>query len=68
VNFSSWHDFLYMGGHYLYVWLSYGIGVCGIIVTLARPLLARRRFFAQQRQRSRRELPEEIEIDAPHSP
>jgi heme exporter protein D len=68
VNFSSWHDFLYMGGHYLYVWLSYGIGVCGIIVTLARPLLARRRFFAQQRQLVRRELSREAEIDASRTP
>lgn len=55
MNFANWHDFLYMGGHYLYVWLSYGIGVTGIAVTLVRPIRARRRFFSQQQQRARRE-------------
>ena len=54
-NFASWHDFWYMGGHYLYVWSAYGVGVVGIGVTLARPLLARRRFFGEQAQRMRRE-------------
>ena len=63
MNFSSWHDFLYMGGHYLYVWLSYGLGVAGIAVTLARPIRARRRFFSQAKQRARREAM--IEADAP---
>jgi heme exporter protein D len=37
------------------VWSAYGIGVVGIVVTLARPLLARRRFYAEQAQRLRRE-------------
>ena len=67
LSFSSWHDFLYMGGHYLYVWLSYGIGVGGIIVMLARPLLARRRFFAAASQRLRREASTQDPIDASHS-
>jgi len=43
VSFTSWHDFLYMGGHYLYVWSAYGIGVAGLVVCLVRPLHARRR-------------------------
>jgi heme exporter protein CcmD len=47
----------------LYVWLSYGIGVAGIAVTLARPIRARRRFFSQAKQRARREAM--IEADAP---
>ena len=55
MNFATWHDFLYLGGHYLYVWSAYGVGVIGIAVTLARPLLARRRFFEEQTQRLRRE-------------
>jgi len=55
VNFANWHDFLYMGGHYLFVWSAYGIGVVGIVITLARPLRARRRFFADQAQRLRRQ-------------
>jgi heme exporter protein D len=55
VNFSSWHDFLYMGGHYLYVWSAYGIGVVGLVICLVRPVHARRRFFRQQAQRLRRQ-------------
>ncbi len=54
MNFSNWHDFLYMGGHYLYVWSAYGVGVTGIAIVLARPLRARRRFFAEQTRRQRR--------------
>jgi heme exporter protein D len=65
VNFSSWHDFFYMGGHYLYVWLSYGIGVGGIAMTLARPILARRRFFSQAKQRARRENLVEVDASRP---
>jgi heme exporter protein D len=65
MNFANWHDFLYMGGHYLYVWLSYGIGITGIVVTLVRPIRARRRFFSQQQQRARREGL--IEADASRS-
>lgn len=55
MSFTSWHDFLYMGGHYLYVWSAYGIGVFGLFVALVRPLHARRRFFRQQSQRLRRQ-------------
>ena len=62
MSFATWHDFLYMGGHYLYVWSAYGIGVVGIVITLVRPLLARRRFFAEQAQRLRRE-PNSAEAD-----
>ncbi len=54
MNFSNWHDFLYMGGHYLYVWSAYGVGVAGIAVVLGRTLLRRRRFFVEQARRLRR--------------
>jgi heme exporter protein CcmD len=37
------------------VWSAYAIGVLGIVVTLLRPLRARRRFFAEQGQRLRRQ-------------
>ena len=67
MSFASWHDFLYMGGHYLYVWSAYGIGVVGIAITLTRPLRARRRFFAQQTQRVRRQSISSEEVDASRS-
>ena len=55
MSFDSWQDFLYMGGHYPFVWSSYAIGVLGIVITLVRPLRARRRFFAEQAQQLRRQ-------------
>jgi heme exporter protein D len=55
VSFETVNDFLYMGGHYAFVWSAYGIGVVGIAFILMRPLLERRRFFAEQAQRLRRE-------------
>lgn len=64
MSFTSWHDFLYMGGHYLYVWSAYGIGVFGLVVTLVRPLHARRRFFRDQTQRLRRQTVNEEDADA----
>lgn len=54
MNFASWHDFFYMGGHYLYVWLSYGIGMVSIVAVVARPLTVRRRFFRTARRQVRR--------------
>ena len=67
MSFASWHDFLYMGGHYLYVWSSYAIGVLGIAVTLIRTLRARRRFFVEQGQRLRRQSISAEAADAPRS-
>jgi heme exporter protein D len=54
MNFASWHDFFYMGGHYLYVWLSYGIGIAGIALVVVRPLTVRRSFFRAARRQVRR--------------
>jgi heme exporter protein D len=65
MNFTSWHDFLYMGGHYLYVWSAYGIGVLGIVINLVRPLRARVRFFAAQSQQLRRQPIRAEDVDAP---
>jgi heme exporter protein CcmD len=42
-----------MGGHYPFVWSAYAVGVLGVVVTLLRPLRARRRFFADEGQRLR---------------
>ena len=68
MSFESFHDFLYMGGHYAFVWSAYGIGVVGIAVILLRPLRERRRFFAEHAQRLRRQSPiANGDHDAPHS-
>ena len=67
MSFTSWHDFLYMGGHYLFVWSSYGIGVLAVVFTLMRPLRARRRYFAEQSQRLRRQSSSSESADASRS-
>jgi heme exporter protein D len=44
-----------MGGHGLYVWLSYGLGVVLIAANLILPKLSRNRLLAEQKRRLRRE-------------
>ena len=44
-----------MGGHGLYVWLSYGLGVAVILINLVLPWLQRNRLLAEQKRRLRRE-------------
>ncbi|HSG04013.1 MAG TPA: heme exporter protein CcmD [Marinobacterium sp.] len=36
--FESFADFLEMGGHGLYVWLCYGLGLLTIVLSLLLPL------------------------------
>ena len=54
MSFSSLHDFLYMGGHWVEVWLAYAIGVVVLVANVLRPVLVRRRFFAEEIRRRRR--------------
>lgn len=55
MSFSSFSEFLAMGGHGLYVWLSYGLGVAVILINLVLPWLQRNRLLAEQKRRLRRE-------------
>ena len=55
MSFSSFSEFLSMGGHGLYVWLSYAIGLIVILVNLAAPLMERSRLIAQLKRRFKRE-------------
>ena len=55
MSFSSFSEFLAMGGHVLYVWLSYGLGVAVILMNLVLPWLQRNRLLAEQKRRLRRE-------------
>ncbi len=52
--FDNLQEFLSMGGHGLYVWLSYGLTWLVILVTIVAPLYQQKRFFAQQTQLQRR--------------
>ncbi|TCJ94848.1 heme exporter protein D [Volucribacter psittacicida] len=52
--FSSWSDFLNMGGYGFYVWLSYGICFVSILILFIQSLAGKRKVFAEiQRQQQR---------------
>ncbi len=53
--FNSFSDFLNMGGHALYVWLSYAITLFIFILNLLSLWLKRQTFFNQAKRHSKRE-------------
>lgn len=55
MNFSSFSEFIAMGNHGLYVWTSYGISLAVLILNVALPILARRRYLQEEARRLRRE-------------
>ncbi|MCQ4256724.1 heme exporter protein CcmD [Stutzerimonas stutzeri] len=55
MNFSSFSEFIAMGNHGLYVWTSYGISLAVLILNVALPLMARRRYLQDEARRMRRE-------------
>ncbi len=55
MNFASFSEFVAMGNHGLYVWTSYGISLAVILLNVAQPLLARRRYLQEEARRLRRE-------------
>ena len=54
-QFASFAEFLQMGKHGLYVWLSYGIGFGIILYNIVAVILQKRRFFNEAKRRLRRE-------------
>ena len=44
-----------MGHHGLYVWTAYGISLAILILNVALPLMARRRYLQDEARRLRRE-------------
>jgi len=54
MSFDSLGDFLAMGGHGLYVWLSYGAALIIVLYNVVSVRLAERRFFQEARDRERR--------------
>lgn len=54
MNFHSLHDFIHMGGHGFYVWLSYALALVVVVYNIVAPLIRRRRFLAAHRGRMRR--------------
>ncbi len=55
MNFSSFSEFIAMGNHGLYVWTAYGISLAVLVLNVALPMLARRRYLQEEARRLRRE-------------
>ena len=53
--FNSFADFLNMGGHGLYVWLSYGLGLITIALCIYVPIAQGREVRKSLRRRILRE-------------
>ena len=56
MSFETFTEFLLMGGHALYVWLSYGVGLFIILLVYIQPILARRSIIQELAQRQRRDV------------
>ena len=54
MSFASVGDFIAMGHHGVYVWTSYGICLAVLVLNVALPILARRRYLQQEARRLRR--------------
>lgn len=55
MSFASFADFLAMGKHAVFVWSAYGICLAVLVINVALPLMARRRYLQQEARRLRRE-------------
>ena len=57
MSFGSLAEFLAMGGHGLYVWLSYGATLLVVVLNAAWVLVSRRRAFREAADRMHRHSP-----------
>jgi heme exporter protein D len=55
VSFDSFSEFLAMGGHGKYVWLSYAIALVVIVINIVNPVLQKKKVFSDLARRLRRE-------------
>lgn len=62
MSFSSFSEFIHMGGHGLYVWISYATALLVILFNIVMPMRMRKQFFVEQARQQRRE-----EQNASHS-
>ena len=53
--FTSVSDFLYMGGHGLYVWLAYAAGAIVLIYNIAEPAMQKKAVLKKLAQQIKRE-------------
>ena len=57
MSFGSLAEFLAMGGHGLYVWLSYGAALLVVVLNAAWVRVSRRRAFREAADRMHRHSP-----------
>lgn len=55
MSFSSFSDFIHMGGHGLYVWISYATALAVILFNILMPMRMRKQFMREQARQQRRE-------------
>ena len=65
MSFDSLSDFLAMGGHGLYVWLSYGAALVVVLANVLSVRNARKRSWRQARALSRRLASESQSVGTP---
>ncbi len=53
-QFDSFSDFMAMGTHGYYVWVSYAVTFAMIVLLIALPGILRKRFIREQRALTRR--------------
>lgn len=53
--FSTFSEFIAMGGHSLYVWTAYGIGAAVIAYNVFSPNRLKKKLILEQKRRERRE-------------
>ncbi len=53
--FETFSEFIQMGKHGLYVWLSYGISLLVIVYNIVADYIERQQFFREAKRRLKRE-------------
>jgi heme exporter protein D len=55
LNFDTWGEFVAMGGHGFYVWLSYALSVIVVLGNVFATRSSRRRYLGEQRDQQLRD-------------
>lgn len=55
MSFDSFSEFLAMGGHGKYVWLSYAIALVVIVINIVNPVIQKKKVISDLARRLRRE-------------
>lgn len=58
MRFENFESFIAMGGHGLYVWLCYGVGLLVFMVVFLSPIVRKKAIIAELQQLRRRQLAE----------